>query len=86
MKTIGDAVLAILLAAATWLALLFICSAISVIQEFHLYPSDGAGGFALFLIEVVVALFAGLIVGLFCLQRLAWRRRFTQSGDPEGRA
>jgi high-affinity K+ transport system ATPase subunit B len=85
MKTAGDFARAILLAAATLFAFVFVLSSISIIQEFHLYPGDGAGGFAFFLIELVVALLVALVAGLICLQRLGWGRRITPQERPEER-
>jgi ABC-type transport system involved in multi-copper enzyme maturation permease subunit len=86
MKRVGDFALAILLAAASLFAFLLILSSISITQELHLYPSGGAGGFALFLIEVVLALLVALVAGLACLQCVAYGRRFTQQDSRRGAA
>lgn len=62
--------LSVLSALATFLVMLFIVSAAAVLQEFHLWPTDGRGGYALFMIEVVVAFFVSSVAGLLCLYRL----------------
>lgn len=62
-------------AAVTFVAIIFVFTTASILESFQLYPHDAAGGFSLFLIEVVIAFMAASAGGLFCLQRL-WSERW----------
>ena len=80
MKTVGNIVLSLLLAAAILAGIVFLFSATSVIESFQLYARDVEGGFALSLIELVLAVLAAAVGGLLCFHRLqygswSWRRQ-----------
>jgi hypothetical protein len=62
--------LSVLFAAATFFAIIFIFTTMSIIESFQLYPHDATGGLALFLIEMVIAFTAASVGGLLCLHRL----------------
>lgn len=54
-----------------FLALLFLFSTASVIEQFQVFPHDAGGGFALFLLELVLAFAASSVGGLLLFRRLS---------------
>ncbi len=72
MSKFSRLLLSALFAVAIFLALMFMFSTTSILEAFQLYPHDDTGGFALFLIEVVLAFIAASIGGLLFLHRLSF--------------
>jgi len=70
VKVARNITLSALVAAASFLGVVFVLVSTSIIQDFRIYPRDSDGGFALFLIELVCAFLASSVAGLLCLQRL----------------
>lgn len=69
MAKLSKLFLAALSAVAIFIAINFMFATTSILEAFQLYPHDDAGGFPLFLIEVVVAFIAASVGGLLCLHR-----------------
>lgn len=76
MITLRKVVLSVLFAAAIFAGVLFVFSTTSVLETFQVFPHDAGGGFALYLIEVVLAFIAASVGGLLCLHRLSFGRWF----------
>ena len=72
MTKFSRVLLSALFAVAIFVAIIFIFSTTSILEAFQLYPHDDTGGFALFLIEVVLAFIAASIGGLLFLHRLSF--------------
>lgn len=70
MKTLRHAAASVIVAVGIVIAFLFLIATASVIEAFQLYPHDGHGGVALFLIELVVILFTASVGGLLCFHYL----------------
>jgi ethanolamine transporter EutH len=70
VKTLRNVVLSVLFAVGILVAIGFIFTTTSVIESFQLYEHDVEGGFALALLELVLALLAAAVGGLLCFHRL----------------
>ena len=71
VKRLKAFALSALTAGASFFAVVFILVCTSIIQRFQVYPRDGEGGFALFLIELVVGFLTASVVGLICLHHFS---------------
>ena len=69
-------------AAVTFVAIIFVFTTASILESFQLYPHDAAGGFSLFLIEVVIAFTAASVGGLLCMHRLCFGYWFPGEKPP----
>ncbi len=76
MITFRRLLVSALFAAMIFAAVLFVFSTTSVLEAFQLVPHDDGGGFALYLIEVVLAFIAASVGGLLCLHRLSFGHWF----------
>ena len=74
MTKFSKLLISALSAVAIFVGIISIFATASVIESFQLYPHDAAGGFALYLIEVVITFIAATVGGLLCLHRLWFGR------------